>query len=65
MYKNNSRDSSKFNGCSPLQLLYNLTGMKPAIGYYSYTKRWQQAKKNTNEKQNTDFTTDFITCNLL
>ncbi len=23
--------SSKFKGCSPLQLLFNLTGMKPAI----------------------------------
>ncbi len=37
MYKNNSRFSSKFKGCSPLQLSCNLTGMKPAIGYYSYT----------------------------
>ncbi len=37
MYKNNSRDSCKFKGCSPLQLSCNLTGMKPAIGYYSYT----------------------------
>ncbi len=33
MYKNNSRDSSKFKGCSPLQLSCNLKGMKPAIGY--------------------------------
>jgi len=40
MYKNNSRDSSKFKGCSSLQLLCNLTVMKPAIGYYSYTYRW-------------------------
>ena len=40
MYKNNSRFSSKFRGCSPLQLLCNLTGMKPANGYYSYTNRW-------------------------
>ncbi len=29
MYKNNSRDSSKFRGCSPLQLSYNLTGKLP------------------------------------
>ena len=29
MYKNNSRDSGKFNGCSPLQLSCNLTGMSP------------------------------------
>ncbi len=40
MYKNNSRFSSKFEGCSPLQLLYNLAGMKPANGYYSYTNRY-------------------------
>ncbi len=39
MYKNNSRDSSKLKGCSPLQLFCNLKGMKPAIGYYSYTER--------------------------
>ncbi len=33
MYKNNSRDSSKFEGCSPLQLPCNLIGMKSEIGY--------------------------------
>ncbi len=38
---NNSRDSSKFKGCSPLQLLYNLTGKHAVVGYYSYTNRWQ------------------------
>ena len=37
MYKNNSRDRSEFKGCSPLQLSCILTGMKPAIGYNSYT----------------------------
>ena len=41
MYKNNSRASSKLKGCSPLQLSCNLTGLKPAIGYYSYTQRWR------------------------
>ena len=39
MCKNNSRNSSKFKGCSPLQFSCNLIGMKPAIAYYSYTKR--------------------------
>ena len=39
MYKNNSRNSSKLKGCSPLQLSCNLTGKCHAIGYYSYTKR--------------------------
>ena len=41
MYKNNSRGSSKIKGCSPLQLLCNLTGKCHAVGYYSYTNRWQ------------------------
>ena len=40
MYKNNIRDFREFNGCSQLQLLCNLTGMKPIIGYYSNTKRF-------------------------
>jgi hypothetical protein len=42
MYKNNSRDSSKFKGCSPLQLTCKLTGKCNEVGYYSYTKRWLQ-----------------------
>jgi hypothetical protein len=29
MYIKNSRDSSKFKGCSPLQLLCNLKGHHP------------------------------------
>ena len=29
MYKNNSRNSSKFKGGSPLQLSCNLTGNRP------------------------------------
>jgi len=37
MYNNNSRDSSNLKGYSPLQFSCNLTGMKPAIGHYSYT----------------------------
>ncbi len=39
MYKNNSRDDSKFNHCSPLEHSRSLIEMKPAIGYYSYTHR--------------------------
>ena len=39
MYKNNSRDSSKLKGCSPLQPSCILTGKYNAIGYYSYTQR--------------------------
>jgi acetyl esterase/lipase len=45
MYKNNSRDSNKFKGCSPLQFLCNLTGKCHAVGYYSYTKRCATCKK--------------------
>jgi hypothetical protein len=39
MYKYNSRESSKYKGLSSPQLSCNLTGKKPAIGYYSYAKR--------------------------
>ena len=39
MYKNNSRNSRKFKGCSPFQLYSNLTGKCYAVGYYSYTQR--------------------------
>ena len=45
MYKNNSRDSSKFKGFSPHQLCCILTGKYHAIGYYSYTYRWLQANE--------------------
>ena len=40
MYKNNSRNSSKFKGCSPLQVSYSLIRKYHAIGYYSYTNRY-------------------------
>jgi hypothetical protein len=42
MYKNNGRDSRKIKGCSPLQFSCSLIGLNPAIGYYSYTKRYQR-----------------------
>lgn len=42
MYIANRRDSSKFNGCSPLLLLNGLIGMKPAIAYLPYTYRYAQ-----------------------
>ena len=42
MYKNNSRDSSNFEGYSPLQHSCNLAVMTPEIGYYSYTSRCMQ-----------------------
>ena len=45
MYKNNSRDSSKFKACSPHQLSCNLTGKCHAIGYYSYTNRYLQGEE--------------------
>ena len=41
MYKNNSRDSSKFKGYSPYQLPSNLTGECNAVGYYFYTHRYR------------------------
>jgi len=39
MYIQNRRNSSKFNGCSPLQNCSSLINLKPAIAYFAYTKR--------------------------
>ena len=39
MYKNNSRDSSKFKGYSSLQLCGKLKVTCHVVGYYSYTYR--------------------------
>ena len=58
MYIKNRRDSSKFKGCSPFQLSYNLTEMKPAIGYYSYTYRCAPLGRNKIDKQNTGIIND-------
>ena len=35
----NGRDSSKFNGCSPLQNRNGLISLRPAIAYLPYTNR--------------------------
>ncbi len=51
MYKNNSRNSSKSNSCSPLQLSCNLTGKRHAIGYYSYTNRCAKFKDRKYMRQ--------------
>ena len=59
MYKNNSRGSSKFKGCSPLQLSCNLTGKCHAVGYYSYTNRYNhpdyKSKKITKHEYKGDW----------
>ncbi len=47
MHKNNSRNSSKFKGCSPLQLSYNLIGKCHAVGYYSYASRCRKTQEKT------------------
>ena len=49
MYKNNSRDNSKFKGCSPSQLSCDLTGKCYAVGYYSYTNRSLSKMRITNK----------------
>ncbi len=46
MYIQNRRDSSKFNGCSPLQNCFGLISLKPAIAYIAYANRCA-ACKNT------------------
>ena len=48
MYIKNRRDSSSVKDCSPLQLSCILTGMKPAIGYYSYTQRCRAFEEPKN-----------------
>ena len=45
MYIQNRRNSSKFNGCSPLQNRNGLIGLKPAIAYFAYTKRYAQLQR--------------------
>ncbi len=52
MYENNSRDSSKIKGFSPLQLSRKLKVWSPAVGYYSYTNRCASLKTN---KQNESY----------
>ncbi len=49
MYIKNRRNSSKFNGCSPLQNCSGLISLKPAIAYFAYTQRWHQLEKELNE----------------
>ena len=53
LYKNNSRNSGDIKGCSPLQLLCNLTEKCNAVGYYSYTHRWWQLKQTEHEQTRT------------
>lgn len=45
MYIQNRRNSCKFNGCNPLQFFNGLISLNPAIAYFAYTYRWQQAKE--------------------
>jgi len=56
MYIANRRESSKFNGCNPLQLHLGLIGLKHAIAYLPYTKRYVYGKLfkriNTYENRN-------------
>ncbi len=51
MYIQNRRDSSKFNGCSPLQNRNGLISSKPAIAYFAYTKRSVQLKIERSLKE--------------
>jgi len=49
MYIANRRDSSKFKGCSPLQLHHGLIGLKHAIAYLPYTHRYTQMRENEKD----------------
>lgn len=55
MYENNSRDSSKIKGCSPLQLSCKLKDLSPAVGYYSFANPYKQAEKNQRQYGNEYF----------
>lgn len=39
MYIQNRWNGSILKGCSPLQLINDLKGLKPAIAYFAYTER--------------------------
>jgi len=54
-YIQNRRDSSKFNGCSPLQSCNGLISLKPAIPYFAYTQRYKQAEKKDNDRMTMKF----------
>jgi hypothetical protein len=45
MYIQNRRDNRKFNGCSPLKLLFNLIMNYSAIAYFAYTYRYKQGNE--------------------
>ncbi|RZT95597.1 hypothetical protein EV201_0220 [Ancylomarina subtilis] len=51
MYIANRRDSSKFNGCSPLQRHIGLIGLKSAIAYLPYTKRYRSCKETITSSE--------------
>ena len=50
MCKNNSRESAYSGGFIPLQNCIDLIGLSPAIGYYSYTKRYAKLKAENMKK---------------
>ena len=50
MYIQNRRNSSKFKGYSPIQLLNGLIGFKPAIAYFAYTQLIYNNKMDKNFK---------------
>ena len=52
MYKNNSRDSSKFKDFSPLKLRSGLTGKCHAICHYSYNLPLQAILNEMNQRFN-------------
>jgi hypothetical protein len=51
MYIQNRRDGSKFKGCSPQQLSCKLTGKCNAVGYYSYSNRYQEAQERITNNE--------------
>ena len=61
MYIQNRRNSSKFKGYSPLQLLNGLIGLKPAIAYFAYTQLVGKLKNEKRTDNHIDFNNRFRT----
>lgn len=49
-YIQNRRNSSKFNGSSPLQICNGMISLKPAIAYFAYTKRYASFRESVVQK---------------
>lgn len=54
-YIQNGRYSSKFKGCSPLQLMFNLIGNRPQTATGHTAKRYQQVVEKSQRQNEKEF----------